>query len=135
MSHVLKQRSTRFRPVARHRSKASLEGKLPLPRAGLIYPFGQTLLRHHRGDYGVYSAVKANLGVPHLTPGMLDTVFSRLFDEATEMLQEDETKHLPRDPLQFIALPRKRPAVRETWMRRNKDFLLSVFLALRAARW
>jgi hypothetical protein len=89
-------------------------------------------MRRQRGDIGVWSAIKKT--APKFTTAMLDTIFSRIFEDATKMLQEDKDKQLPRNPLDFMKLLRKRPSLREPWLRRQAHFLLTVFIILRAAR-
>jgi hypothetical protein len=103
-----------------------------LPRAGLIYPFSGSFMRRQRGDIGVWSAIKKT--IPSITTATLDTIFSRIFEEATIMLQEDKDKQLPRNPLEFMKILRKRPSLREPWLSRQAHFLLTVFIILRAAR-
>jgi hypothetical protein len=89
-------------------------------------------MRRQRGDIGVWSAIKKT--IPSITTATLDTIFSRIFEEATIMLQEDKDKPLPRNPLEFMKILRKRPSLREPWLRRQAHFLLTVFIILRAAR-
>ncbi|KAK4124823.1 hypothetical protein N657DRAFT_679643 [Parathielavia appendiculata] len=120
-------------PVTKGRS--GFQGSLPMPKAVLVYPFGRPLMRRQLGDTDVYTAVRMSLGVPHLTPGMLDTSSHAFLEEATKMLQENQNKQLPYNPLKFMKILRKRPALRESWLRRNSSFLLTVFVILRAARW
>ena len=102
----------------------------------MIYPFGQTLMRSRRSDLGVSSAIKKGLGAPSITTPMLDTVFCRIFEEATELMRKDGpgSKFNKDEPIAFMRLLRTRPGLREPWLRRRTRLFTTLFLVLRCAR-
>jgi hypothetical protein len=105
-----------------------------IPKAGMIYPFDHTLLRTHQSDVGAYTAIKKNQGVPSMTTPMLDSVFCRIFEEATELMGQDGGSESGGNPVEFMRSLRARPGLRELWRRRNLAMFTSVFLVLRCAR-
>ncbi len=128
-------------PHKKHKDKRSVKAIQPilhlnLPKAGMIYPFGQTLMRSRRSDLGVSSAIKKGLGAPSITTPMLDTVFCRIFEEATELMRKDGpgSKFNKDEPIAFMRLLRTRPGLREPWLRRRTRLFTTLFLVLRCAR-
>ncbi|KAK4034545.1 hypothetical protein C8A01DRAFT_18670 [Parachaetomium inaequale] len=109
-----------------------------LPKAGMIYPFQKTLLRRHRSDVAVATAIKRGTGAPLLTRDLLDDGFHRVFKVATQLLrlqQRDRNNYEFRDnPIALMATVREQPGIREIWGLRTVNMLASVFIVLRAAR-
>ncbi len=127
-------------PHKKHREKQGVKAIQPilrqnLPRAGMIYPFRHSMMRSRRGDLGVSSAIKKGLGVPHTTTPVLDDVFCRVFEEATELMRNDGPgSKLKDEPIEFMRLLRKCPGLREPWLRRQTRLFTNLFLVLRCAR-
>jgi hypothetical protein len=125
-----------------------------LPKAGLRYPWTETLLGNHKRDITVLTAVKKalnphhgereaddNSGSPHqaqsvpLSTAVLDDLFSDIFEEATALeQQEGQTNNSNGNPMDFIKELRARPALQELWLRRSVDLFTHIFLVLRSAR-
>ena len=60
------------------------------PKAGMIYPFRKSLMKHSRPDVFLFGALTRALAVPllgHLTTQQLDDVFAQIFEEATDLLK------------------------------------------------
>ncbi len=105
-----------------------------VPRAGMIYPFAQILLRRQRTDIAVTTAICKGLGVPRINPSIVDTVFSQIFEEATKLAGEIPIDRTNADPIEFMRSLRARPDVRGIWIRRYIDTFATLFLILRCAR-
>ncbi|AEO66259.1 uncharacterized protein THITE_2019070, partial [Thermothielavioides terrestris NRRL 8126] len=104
-----------------------------LPRAGMIYPFEETLMQRRHSDVAIFSAICRSHPGSLVTTRLLNDVFSRIFEEATELLPQYGGM-FNKDPIAFMRLLRGRPALRDVWMRRSADLFASVFVILRAAR-
>ncbi|KAH6628129.1 hypothetical protein F5144DRAFT_470653, partial [Chaetomium tenue] len=107
-----------------------------MPKAGMLYPFTKTLMSRSRSDNGILTAIKAGTGVPQITTRLLDETFSRVFQEATDLLQgaKGRVSQFEDDPIMLISSIRRLPALQDIWMRRHLKFLVGIFLLLRAAR-
>ena len=109
-----------------------------MPKAGMLYPFKNTLMKRIRSDTAILTAIKAGTGARHMTTSLLDDTFFRVFREATDLLQaakhSGRISHFKDNPIALISSIRRLPALRDIWMRRSLKFLVGVFLVLRAAR-
>ncbi|KAK4148544.1 hypothetical protein C8A00DRAFT_38878 [Chaetomidium leptoderma] len=101
-----------------------------IPKAGMIYPFDHTLMRSDQSDIGVSTAVRQGLDVPKFSTAMLDRVFSRIFEEATKVLQQTGSHVFTNDPIAYMRILRARPSLQDIWMRRRVDMLATLFLIL-----
>jgi hypothetical protein len=108
-----------------------------LPKAGMIYPFDRALLRTKRGDITIYSVLQKSENVRLLDGAILDTAFSRIFEEATKLQQEasgsEQFAHQPIDFIRALQLrtvsnpPSSCLAFRWFLRGRSSDFVTSLF--------
>jgi hypothetical protein len=109
-----------------------------MPKAGMLYPFKDTLMKRGRTDNAILTAIKAGTGARRMTTDLLDDTFSNVFREATDLLQNAKQRgqisRFEDDPIALIFSIRRLPALQDIWMRRNLKFLVGIFLLLRAAR-
>jgi hypothetical protein len=128
-------KKAKFKRKLRRGAKAS-RGPLRdmLPRAGMIYPFREAFLRTKRGDIAITTAIARSLGVRFATTSILNTVFSRIFEEATELLKQGGGTQFADDPMRFMRALLARPGLQEPWRRRNISLFTKTVLVLRAAR-
>jgi hypothetical protein len=104
----------------------------------MIYPFKKTLLKRHRSDVAVATAIKRGTGAFLVTTGLVNDAFHDIFQVATQLLQlqqQDRDNYEFRDnPIALIAAVQQQPGIREIWGLRTVNLLASVFIVLRAAR-
>jgi hypothetical protein len=103
-----------------------------LPRRGMIYPIKGRLMRLARQDVAVQASLKKVM--PMLATSPIDTLFSRIFREAVELLRANELGSFDHDAIFFLKTLRTRPAL-QPWAEGLCDnYFIILFLALRGAR-
>ncbi|KAG7291996.1 hypothetical protein NEMBOFW57_002026 [Staphylotrichum longicolle] len=122
-------------------AKNKLVLRSKLPKAGMIYPFDRTLLRRHRRDLALTAGLRKD--THHVSPQLLDTRFSRMFELARQLLPQQqrsrgtETEAAAWDgigPIAFIASLRQHEALAPWAQAVSDDLFISLFLVLGAAR-
>lgn len=121
-------------PAKRSQPPWRLRLRNRVPKAGMIYPIRDLLMKRTRHEVDVKRAIWQAIGEIYPTTRAIDNVLAGLFEEATKVLQADAAGIFKNTPIRLIASLTNRPALLHWVKALSIHRLVSLFLILRAAR-